>query len=69
MAVTKLYKCDICHDMLDTDKEDSPRKPIGLYWQDYPEKGWVFHGWRDCERHVCLTCLKSLAKIYASFTQ
>lgn len=61
---TTTYKCDVCHDELLLDDE----KLIGFDLGPRSQSGMQVirrQGPNDCERHICLPCLRGLAQLAA----
>ena len=52
------YICDLCHSSHTV--TDNSLSLIGLYWVDFPIRGWIQKPERETEHHICRDCLKSL---------
>lgn len=57
MAVTRMYRCNLCSDAVRP--QDVERRLIGLYWKHWPQ-GWEERPVYEVENHICASCLSSL---------
>lgn len=60
MAVERSYRCDLCRDAVQLDEMAESRRAIGLWWQDWPAKGWLMKPARETEKHLCPACVASI---------
>lgn len=62
------YCCDICRDTLAwSDVQGPDRKPfVSFEFVTHPTEPTVFRAKSryDCERHICLSCLRALAGLH-----
>jgi hypothetical protein len=58
MTIDRMYRCDLCG--ASVPKELLDQVLYGIYWVDFPVHGWEKRPARECEHHICHTCLISL---------
>lgn len=57
MAVTRLYRCDLC-------SFGGDRKMVGIYWHSTAAGDvLVVKPMREVERHLCLECIEAIQRI------
>jgi hypothetical protein len=57
MAVTRLYRCDLC-------SFGGDRKMVGIYWQTTAAGDvLVVKPMSEVERHICLECIEAIQRI------
>lgn len=59
--IERKYKCDLCGD--EYPREERDMLLLGIYWIDFPERGWEVREALNCEHHICRTCIISIQKI------
>jgi hypothetical protein len=60
--IDKTYRCDLCNASVPAEILD--KFLFGIYWIDNPHHGWTLKNARECEHHICNTCLTSLQIVF-----
>lgn len=55
------YVCNVCKATYKADVVDGYM--IGIHWIDFPDRGWQRRKPRDCENHICFSCIESIKKL------
>lgn len=60
MTIRRNYECNLCRE------RSEPKHLIGLWWESWPQAGWIQKPATETENHLCsrcVACIRSIAEV------